>query len=203
MSIKQEPGKAVAGPGPSGLRRRIVLELTVDELPLMEAAETRHGSKRGALLAALASEARVEELEQELARVARDLAAGRKQAQRSSRATAKDAEALGHELKDARASLARAERDLAKALQDAARSEAQLSEAQDRRQALIAEREQEIAELSGRAFGHLYCGRCQDWAPEAEWAWAKDEHGDEYAYHQPCGDHGPSLLGGNSSWLGA
>lgn len=169
----------------------------------MEAAEARHGSKRGALLAALASEARVEELERELAQAQRQLAAQTKQAERSTRTATDDATARGRELKSAKASLARAERDLAKAQEDAARTEAHLSEAREEHQALIDAREQEIAELSGRAFEHLFCARCQNWAPEGEWDWASAEDGSEHAYHRSCGDHGPSLLGGNSSWLGA
>src|SRR5947209_17531647 len=44
-------------------RRRIVVELTAAELPLLEAAEARHGSKLAALIAPLAAHDRIEELE--------------------------------------------------------------------------------------------------------------------------------------------
>lgn len=45
------------------LRRRIVFELTPGEMPLLEAAERKHGSKRLALVRALEASARLDELE--------------------------------------------------------------------------------------------------------------------------------------------
>ena len=50
-------GKAGKSTGKDLFRRRIVFELDADQLPLLEAAQERHGSKRAALIAALLAEA--------------------------------------------------------------------------------------------------------------------------------------------------
>src|SRR4051812_33298866 len=69
-------------------RRRVVIELTADELPLLDAAQTRHGTKRRALVAALSAEAKLEQLEQALADAERAAIAAAKGAGRAKQATA-------------------------------------------------------------------------------------------------------------------
>src|ERR1035437_4294590 len=49
------------------LRRRVIVELTPQELPLLEEAERLHGTKRQAIVSALEMASRGVELEQELA----------------------------------------------------------------------------------------------------------------------------------------
>jgi hypothetical protein len=207
MSIQRKPGKTPASPGKSatgvaGLRRRIVLELTVEELPLMEAAETRHGSKRAALLAALAGLARAEELERDLAEAKDLLAVQAEQGERATHAAGRDAAKLARELKSAQGALARAEHELAEALAAGERSTRETAEDREEYEASIEERDEEIAELATRAFDHLFCARCGNWVGPGEWAQTSAKDGGAGTYHERCGDHGPSILGAPSSWLG-
>ncbi len=207
MSIHRKPGKTPANPGKSatvgaGLRRRIVLELTVEELPLMDAAEARHGSKRAALLAALTSLARTEELELELAKAKDLLAAQAEQGERAMHAAGRDAVKLTRELKAAQGALARVERELAEARASGERSTRESAEEREEYDASIEERDEEITDLATRAFDHLFCARCGSWVGPQEWAQAPAKDGGTRAYHERCGDHGPSMLGGPSSWLG-
>jgi hypothetical protein len=55
------------------LRRRVIVELTPQELPLLEEAERRHGTKRQAIVSALEMASRGVELEQELAEAQAEL----------------------------------------------------------------------------------------------------------------------------------
>jgi len=174
---------------PSRLRRRVIVELTPDELPLLEAAERRHGGKRAAMLAGLRAEA------DGVTRQARDGEAEEKRA----RAVAKraDTQAKAHaallaECASLKASLATRTRE-----RDAATAEIERLEtkAQDQYAALF----EDIADLEDRIPDALYCARCDTWAPEPEWTWRADGE-DEIAYHTPCGDHGPGMLS-NATWL--
>ena len=60
---------------------------------------------------------------------------------------------------------------------------------------LVAHDEDLIDEVATR----IYCARCSKWADPTEWGWQDEQNGGEYAFHEPCGDHGPGLLG--PSWL--
>jgi TolA-binding protein len=204
MSMHEETGQK---PGQPGLRRRIVVELTPQELPLFEKAEAAHGSKRQAFLAALAALDQAAEMEAELAGL-------RAQAEKSERATAGTSskekndskrqkarlEKLERELKAAKAKLAARERDLSSSAEQRSairRLEEELAETEEE----LEEREEEVTELSERAFDHLFCPRCESWAPPEEWAWQRAEEGGRIAYHKPCGAHGPGLMS-NATWLG-
>lgn len=95
----QKPPAHGQGPARGSLRRRVVFELEEDQLPLLEAAEARHGSKRAALLAALGAEADAEELrgrpkraEAELARHERDAGAEKGKAEAKLKRALKAAE---------------------------------------------------------------------------------------------------------------
>jgi hypothetical protein len=196
------PGKSAASTGVAGLRRRIVLELTVEELPLMDVAEARHGSKRGALLAALASLARAEELERDLAEVKDLLASQAEQGERATQTAGRDAAKLARELKSAQSALVRVEHELAEARADSERSTREIAEDREVYDASVEDRDEEIAELTTRAFDHLFCARCESWVGPDGWAQARAKDGGARIYHEPCGDHGSSILGGSSSWLG-
>ena len=66
---------AHATPDPATrLRRRVIIELTPQELPLLTAAEERHGTKRAGIVAALHTEATLPELNQRIADLKRELA---------------------------------------------------------------------------------------------------------------------------------
>jgi hypothetical protein len=185
-------------------RRRVVFELTVDQLPLLDAAEARHGSKRRALLAALQAETRVEELEREAAAAQAALA---KRGRAKPAAAPRPDQNAGKDLAAARTELdaARAELDQLRAQLDGAHGEATEAHAlaaadRDEYEDALAARDEEIADLEERAVDRLYCARCNTWAEPHEWAWGLAEGGGGYAYHDPCGDHGPGLLGA-PSWL--
>jgi hypothetical protein len=57
MDMHEMPGHRGDSTGKGLLRRRVVFELAPEQLPLLEAAQERHGSKRAALIAALEAEA--------------------------------------------------------------------------------------------------------------------------------------------------
>jgi len=209
VSMQRKPRKTPAGPGNSatstgvvGLRRRIVFELTVEELPLMDVAEARHGSKRAALLAALASLARAEELERDLAEAKDLLAVQAEQGERATHAAGRDAAKLARALESAQGALARVERELAEARAAGERSTRETAEDREEYEASIEDRDEEITELSTRAFDHLFCARCGSWIGPDEWSQAPANGGGVRTYHERCGDHGSSILGGSSSWLG-
>jgi hypothetical protein len=205
MSTHEHPAQTRAdGDAGALMRRRVVFEVTADQLPLLEAAERRHGSKRAALVAALDAEARVEGLEQAARQV--DCAAAKKDqnAERTDGAHAKQLAKLQAALKAAEKQAADAQRRLdhatAAAGDQAARHQASDSELLD----ALAQRDERIDELeeqAERTFDELFCARCEHWAPADQWEWAKTGQGGLYAYHQRCGDHGPGILGA-ASWLG-
>lgn len=181
---------------PSRLRRRVIVELTPDEVPLLDAAERRHGTKRAAMLAGLCAEADA------VASATRD----QKAAEAATRAAA-EREATNAK---AHAALVRKQGALEKQIaeltreRDAAnleitrleeRAQATFNEAQGQYAALF----EDIQALEDQLPQSLFCGRCEKWTPEREWTWRPDGN-DEVAYHTPCGDHGPGAFS-NSSWL--
>src|SRR5205823_727547 len=116
MSTHRKPGQSPAdSPVDPLFRRRVVIELTAQELPLLDAAQARHGTKRRALLAALSAEARVEELERALADAERTGATAAKGADRNKQATGKAEAKLERDLAAARKLLAKQQADLDRA----------------------------------------------------------------------------------------
>jgi hypothetical protein len=181
---------------PTRLRRRVVVELTAEEVPLLDAAERRHGGKRAAMLAglraeadAVASKARDQKAEHAVTRVADQ----REAAQATATA------ALVREQKALEKTLAEVTRERDAANREIERLEAQADaayhETQGQYQTLI----EDIQALEDRLPESLFCGRCEKWAPERQWAWRVDGD-DEVAYHRPCGDHGPGVLS-DATWL--
>ena len=181
---------------PSRLRRRVIVELAPDEVPLLDAAERRHGGKRAAMVAglraeadAVASKAREQKAEQQATRAA----AERKATQ------AKVTVELVRERKALEKTLAEltCERDAANAEIERldAQAQAAYEEAQGQYRALF----EDIQALEDRLPEALFCGRCKQWVPEYEWAWRPDQEHD-LAYHETCGDHGPGVLT-DATWL--
>jgi hypothetical protein len=194
---RQSPADA---PVDRHFRRRVVLELTADELPLLEAAQARHGTKRGALIAGLSAEARIEELERALADAERAARARAKGSERDKQATAKAEARLERDLAAARKVIAKHQADLEAAQARAAQA---VDDGEEQRLSLeeqLEAREVEIAELERYAVDELYCGRCDRWVAQSGWAWRSTEEGGRYAFHESCGDHGPSIVSA-SSWL--
>jgi ubiquitin len=178
------------------LRRRVIVELTLAELPLLDEAERRHGTKRQAIVSALEVASRGAEFERQLAEAQAELAEVRA-----------ELEALGKAEKSAETTRARLDRDLKKArgdLSSAKQSAGSDSKRNEQRlralERLLGEREAELSEFEGRLFQCLFCGRCGAWVSPEDFAWTDTENG-AYAYHQTCGDHGPGLMK-PSSWLG-
>jgi chromosome segregation ATPase len=181
---------------PSRLRRRIIVELTPDEVPLLDAAERRHGTKRAAILAGLRAEAGAiasEGPENEAAETAARAATEREAAHaKDTKARVRTQKALEKQL----AELTR-ERDAAKS--EIARLEDRAVAAHHEAQVQYGVLFEDIAALEAEIPEALFCGRCERWAPEGEWVWRADgEH--ELAYHTPCGDHGPGAFS-DASWL--
>lgn len=201
MSTPRNPRQSPAEPAVDRhFRRRVVLELTADELPLLDAAQQRHGTKRSALIAALAAEQRIEQLEQRLADAERAAAEQAQGAGRAKQTTAKAQAKLERELAAARKQLEKQDADLKVARNSADQAadgyDEQLRDLED----ALAERDAEITELERYAVDGLYCARCQHWVPPAGWQWQTTDDGDEYAFHKQCGDHPPAVLSA-SSWL--
>jgi hypothetical protein len=195
MSIQSYPGKT---PAPAGFRRRVILELTVEELPLLDAARERHGTIRQAVLEALRAAQEIEELQAKLASA---------QAQAGSAAKAKDGRdarakrELEHERKAAeklKGELRQAQQAL-DADQSGGRRATQLERELTALESAVGERDDELELLRERAVDHLYCARCDQLIAPEEWSWRATEDG-SLAYHESCGDHGPGILGA-SSWL--
>jgi len=191
--------RKIPTPEPLGspyLRRRVIVELTPAELPLLEEAERRHGTKRQAIVSALEAASRGAELEQELTGAQAEavrLKAELKTLRADQAIGEKARERLARDLKKARGELASAK--------ESASSSSRRSDlkAQGLEQ-LLSEREGEITELEEQIFDKLFCSRCGTWVSSDDFGWTRSEGGD-YAYHRACGDHGPELMK-PSSWLG-
>ncbi len=201
MSITPDPGKT---PERAPLRRRVIVELTVEELPLLEAARMQHGTTRRAVLEALRSAGEVEDLRARLARAETQTKASR--ARRADKeneertqpaAERKRIAELEREVKRADDALAAAAAEQGKAQDCAERLESDLEELAQ----ALEERGTEIDALHERAVDELYCARCEQLVPPEEWSWRAAKGGSgSVAYHERCGDHGPGILGA-SSWL--
>jgi DNA repair exonuclease SbcCD ATPase subunit len=201
MSIQPDPGKI---PADGGFRRRVILELTVEELPLLDAARERHGTIRQGVLKALRAAGELEGLQAQLAKAEAEVA-------RAGRAEGAGSANVRQALERERKTIAKLERDLRKANEalgarerDAATSgQAQRAEKLEgeleRVEQALEDREAEIELLQERAVDELYCARCNQLVPPEEWAWQATEDG-RLAYHEGCGDHGPGILGA-ASWL--
>ncbi|HVC08015.1 MAG TPA: hypothetical protein VND98_10580 [Solirubrobacterales bacterium] len=180
------------------MRRRVILELSAEQLPLLEAAEDRHGTKRAALLAGLEAEAKAAETP--TASKAKDEnARAKKRAETEAAKEKKACEALKAELASAQKALAKSERELARAMKGAADAGEGWNAERVELIEGLEDRDEEVAELRELVVDQIYCGRCGCWVPAEEWTWEENEEG-SYAYHHPCGDHGPSMISA-SSWL--
>lgn len=192
-------GKDGIDPGKDLFRRRIVFELDADQLPLLEAAQTRHGSKRAALIAALRAEADVVELTERAETAEAALAQAKSAAKGSSAAKEKAAKKLERDLEATRKQLAGREAELAKLGAEAKETSAEQRGELERTEAEIEELEAERAELMDRAVDRIFCNHCREWVAPADWKWQRVKGG-FYAYHGACGEHEPGVLSA-TSWL--
>jgi len=173
---------------PSRLRRRVIAELTRDEVPLLDAAERRHGTLRAAVVAglraeadAVAAEAREAKAEQQATR-----AADQREATHAE-ATA----ALVREQKALEKTLADITRERDAANSEIARLEAQALAAFEESRGQYRALFEDMQAVEDKLPEALFCGRCEKWVPETDWVWRADGD-DEVAYHRTCGDHGLS-----------
>ncbi len=186
-------------PHKPALRRRIPLELTREQLELLERAQRRHGTKRAALVAGIEALTRLEAIEEELA-------------ERSSaceQALARVAE-LEHKLERAQAKAGREKREVTAKKKTDERS----AEALARVRKLEGERDQlrrsfanehderkrleaELADLEQELFDSLHCARCGRLVPPEDWAVHEDEEVD-LVYHERCGFHRGGMTGSTS-----
>jgi hypothetical protein len=180
---------------PRRFRRRLPLELTPDELTLLEWLQGEHGSKRATLIAGLralaeqpdpdqlaqleyARDRATAEAEALRAKLAELEAAAKKTAASATRRATASADADAAAKADAQAAkkqLAKLERDLAHVNRD------------------MAEWEQAHAELDAHRVDGLRCARCEEWAAPQEWATTETDDGYLLIYHQPCGYHEKSF----------
>lgn len=194
------PRRPPLDPEPTRYRRRVILELTPDEMTLLDDATGRHGTKRAALVAALRTEAAGS-----CARRARASKQARSSTGSPGADPAPDPELVA-EGKRLRAELATLTDRLATLTKerDAARTEAQelrhkldaeYAESRARYRSYVASE----SALEERIPDALYCARCEAWTPETEWT-RRPDGTDKIVFHTPCGDHGPGVLS-SSSWL--
>jgi hypothetical protein len=191
--------RKIPTPEPLGspyLRRRVIVELTPEELPLLEEAERLHGTKRQAIVSALEAASRSAELEQHLVEARAERA--RLEAELK---TLREDQAAGEKAKDRLARELTKARDGLKSARESADSSSRSNDlrAQGLEQ-LLREREGKIKELEEQVFDRLFCSRCGKWVSPEDFAWT-DCEGGAYAYHRACGDHGPEVMK-PSSWLG-
>ncbi|HEX5264188.1 MAG TPA: hypothetical protein VFW13_11710 [Phenylobacterium sp.] len=184
-------------PGSALLRRRVIIELRPDELPLLTAAQERHGTKRAAIVAALRAEARVEDVEAALARHSTERAQLEARLADTTKAAATEKARLAKERDAALAKADKSAKAVAGHKTAATRTAREAAGEAERLRGLLDRCDTIIAELESRVVDWAYCARCHTWAPRHEWAWEAEDDG-EYAYHQPCGDHGPGVLDASS-----
>jgi hypothetical protein len=184
----QSPGKRTESPGKGLFRRRVVFELDAAQLPLLETAEARHGSKRAALIAALGVERSAAELLGRAERAEAQLVEQQQGAEEAKKGEDDGQAKLERELAAARKKLAKA-----------GKAEAELHEELEESRETLNERDAEAADLRVCAVDRIYCARCGQWVAPEEWSWAELEDGGSYAFHRTCGDHAEGIRG--SSWL--
>ena len=183
----------------SGLRRRVIIELTPQELPLLTAAEERHGTKRTAIIAALRAEHEHDALTQHLTDLQDELAKA-ETAAADKQARQEEVAALNRELTHLRATLKTTQTERDDALDQLADQHERLDRVEEAAEADYRTLTHQIQRLEDSRPQALYCAHCRQWAPETDWAWTTSPDGAERAHHAPCGDHSPGLLDA-ASWL--
>ncbi len=166
-------------------RRRVVLELTPDESDLLDRLADGHGTIRGAVLAGLTGleTNRVGELEAQI-RDLTDTVASTKTALAEERAGhAADVTAAKQQRAEVRDALEGERQSLRDTKAKLRETRAKLVEQTTARRAADDLRKATQEQL----FHHLYCGICEGFAPDAEWAEEPDGKGGAYVYHKPHG----------------
>lgn len=163
-------------------RRRVVLELTPDESTVLDALADRHGTLRGAILAGLHEleadrsagfESQVTDMSARLERAERDAQAERDEAAAEVASLREELAASRRELKAARAEYKATRENLREA-------RAKFSNARDTAKV-------QLRAVEARAIRHAYCGACNKFVPESEWAEQPDGQEGAYIYHKPDG----------------
>lgn len=181
-------------------RRRIPLELTAQELALLEREERRFGTKRATLVAGLQALARVLGLERELEQALRerDEACAVAEAEAGKARTAEATlSKTKQEASSAKRGKSEAERKRQKRADDAQVEIAALSQALADEAGARLTLERELEELEAELLLGAHCPRCGTWAKHEEWAVQVDGEF-ELLYHRPCGFHREDGLRGRS-----
>jgi myosin heavy subunit len=172
-------------------RRRIPLELTAQEIELLEREEPLFGSKRATLVAGLEALARLLGVEAELEQAVREREEAHAQAaqleQHVEKAKKKLAESSG-QTQAAAKQRKQAEKEADDAVREAQAQIDRLEEATRAEQSLRLAADTELAALEAERLEALHCPRCGKWAPRKEWA-TKEAGEFELVYHRPCGFH--------------
>jgi hypothetical protein len=176
-------------------RRRLPLELTLEELTLLEHHQPRHGTKRATLIAGLQAltdppnpevlaktEKQRDTAKAEALELRRQIAELEAAEAKADAKASKRADAATHTHTQTRAELAQTSKQLAKAHRDLTQARREGEEWQDA-----------YEELDQRRVDGLRCPRCEQWAKPDEWALAETDDGYELVYHQPCGFHEKSF----------
>jgi chromosome segregation ATPase len=159
-----------------------VLELTPDESAVLDSLADRHGTLRGAILAGLHEleanrsadlESQVTDMSGRLERAERDAQAGRDEA-------AAEVASLSERLAASRRELKTAQAEYKATRENLRETRAKLSNARGAAQA-------QLRALEAQLIRHAFCGACNKFVPESEWAEQPDGHGGVYVYHKPDG----------------
>ena len=163
-------------------RRRVVLELTPDESDLLDRLADGHGTIRGAVLVGLRQlEAnRSADLEAQLREMTEQLAA-------AERSAADERKRLAAELAAATAQVATSRKELKAAQAEGKAASEDLREARAKLSNARAAAETQRRALEARLVHHAFCGACNKFVPESEWAEQPDGQQGVYVYHQPDG----------------
>jgi hypothetical protein len=163
-------------------RRRVVLELTPDESTILDALADRHGTLRGAVLAGLRElEAnRSAKLEAQVTDLRKRLESAEQDAQAGSDQAAVGVAEITEQLAASRKELKAAQTDRKAVREDLREARAKLSNARG-----AAETQRRA--LEARLVHHAFCGTCNKFVPESEWAEQPDGQGGVYVYHKRDG----------------
>ncbi len=181
------------------LRRRIPLELTREQLELLERAQKRYGTKRATLVAGIEALPRLEAIEKELGERSNACEQALARAAELERTLDRTQAEAGRTKKGA-AAAKKADQTSADAL---ARAKKLAEERDQLRRVLAAEHDErkrleaELAQLEQELFDALHCARCGRLAPPGEWAVREDDEVD-LVYHERCGFHRGGLTGSTS-----
>lgn len=166
-------------------RRRVVLELTPEESELLDRLAERHGTIRGAVLVGLRElEAdRSADLEAQVRDLTEQLVTAERSAEAERDRLAAELEAATEQMVASRDDLKAAQAERKAARLNLRETKAKLSAQSSAHRAA----KTQLRAAESRLVHHAYCGACEKFVPESEWAEQPDGQQGVYVYHQPDG----------------